>query len=84
MSTHRQVAFRKLAQSGDDTRRLRMGDNGLYFDGDVIDVARTQPRLNQAFRFLHDLGLIARAREGRLPIPTAEGQSFLQKVVDAK
>jgi hypothetical protein len=84
MCTHRQVALRKLAQSGDDTRRLRMGDDGLYFDGDVIDVARTQPRLNQAFRFLHDLGLIARAREGQLPLPTAEGQLFLRKVVDAR
>ena len=83
MSTHRQVALRKLAQSGDDTRRLRMGDDGLYFDGDVIDVARTQPRLNQAFRFLHDLGLIERAREGRLPRSTAEGQLFLRKVVNA-
>jgi hypothetical protein len=83
MSTHRQVAFRKLAQSGDDTRRLRMGDNGIYFDGDVIDVARTQPRLTQAFRFLHDLGLIARVKEGRLPQPTSDGRAFLRSVVDA-
>jgi hypothetical protein len=83
MSTHRQVAFRKLAASGDDTRRLKMGDNGLYFDGDVIDVARTQPRLSQAFRFLHDLGLIARAKEERLPLPTTDGRLFLRRVVDA-
>lgn len=83
MSTHRQVAFRKLAQSGDDTRRLRMGDSGIYFDGDVIDVARTQPRLTQAFRFLHDLGLIARAREGRLPRSTSDGRAYLRSVVDA-
>lgn len=85
MSTHRQVALRKLAQSGDDTRRLRMGDDGLYFEGDLIEVVRTQPRLAQAFRFLRDLGLIARAQEEkRMPLPTNEGRSFLRNVIDAK
>jgi hypothetical protein len=84
MSTHRQVALRKLAQSGDDTRRLRMGDDGLYFEGDLIDVVRTQPRLVQAFRFLRDLGLVARAKDNRMPLPTSEGRSFLRNVIDAK
>lgn len=84
MSTHRQVALRKLAQSGDDTRRLRMGDEGLYFEGDLIDVVRTQPRLTQAFRFLRDLGLTARAKDQRMPMPNSEGRAFLRSVVDAR
>ena len=84
ISTHRQVALRKLAQSGDDTRRLRMDDGGgLYFEGDLMDVVRTQPRLVQAFRFLRDLGLTARAKDGKLPEPNGEGRTFLRKVVDA-
>jgi hypothetical protein len=82
MSTHRQVALRKLAQSGDDTRRLRMGDEGLYFEGDLIEVVRTQPRLAQAFRILRDLGLTDRAMGGRMPMLTTEGQAFLRSVID--
>jgi len=34
-------------------------------DGAVIEVARTVPRLKQALRFLHDLGLTRTAQEGR-------------------
>jgi hypothetical protein len=71
MATHRQVALRKLSQTGDDTRRLRMGENTLYVDG-TIDVARTVPRLRPALRFLHDLGLTKAAKSGHLPIPTQE------------
>jgi hypothetical protein len=82
MSTHRQVALRKLAQSGDDTRRLRIGDEGLYFEGDLIEVVRTQPRLVQAFRFLRDLGLTARAKDGTMPLPSDQGRAFLRNVVD--
>ena len=79
LGTHRQVALRKLSQSGDDTRRLRMGDVGLYVDGDVIEVARTVPRLKQALRFLHDLGLTRTAQAGRLPLPTPEAVAILQE-----
>jgi hypothetical protein len=79
LATHRQVALRKLSQSGDDTRRLRMGDSSLYVDGDPIEVARTVPRLKQALRFLHDLGLTSPGAPGHLPIPTREALSFLQQ-----
>jgi hypothetical protein len=81
--THRQVAFRKLSQSGDDTRRFRLGDRGFYFEGDMIDVARTLPRLRPAFRFLRDLGLVERADDSRLPIPTKAGLEFLEQVANA-
>jgi hypothetical protein len=83
LAAHRQVAFRKLSQSGDDTRRLRMGDEGLYFDGDMVDVARTLPRLRPALRFLRDLGLVERAQSGHLPVPTSNALEFVQQVINA-
>jgi hypothetical protein len=79
MATHRQVALRKLSQSGDDTRRLRMGEHALYVYGDTIDVARTIPRLRPTLRFLHDLGLTTASESGHLPVPTHEALKILQQ-----
>jgi hypothetical protein len=78
LGTHRQVALRKLSQSGDDTRRLRMGDDRLYVDGDQVDVARTVPRLRQAFRFLRDLGLTDPPKPGHFPVPTSEALNLFR------
>lgn len=79
LETHRHVALRKLSQSGDDTRRLRMGEEALYVYGDMIDVARTVPRLKPTLRFLHDLGLTEPTKPGHLPIPTQDGLEILQQ-----
>ena len=79
LATHRQVALRKLSQSGDDTRRLHMGEEALYVYGDRVDVARTVPRLRPTLRFLHDLGLTKPTRPGHLPMPTQEGLEILQQ-----
>ena len=80
LTTHRHVSFRKLSQSGDDTRRLRMGDDGLYVYGDPVEVANTQPRLKQAIRLLLDLGLLTHSDRGCLPILTKAGDEFLKVV----
>jgi hypothetical protein len=79
LATHRQVALRKLAQSGDDTRRLRMGEEALYVYGDTVDVARTAPRLRSTLRFLHDLGLTRPTKQSHLPVPTQDGLRILQQ-----
>jgi hypothetical protein len=77
LETHRAVALRKLAQGGDDTRRLRAEDDGLRVGGHVVDVARTVPRLKQAFRFLHDLGFSQTDQPDKLPTLTGDALAFM-------
>ncbi|MBS0528476.1 MAG: hypothetical protein JSS22_03670 [Proteobacteria bacterium] len=77
LETHRTVALRKLAQGGDDTRRLRAEDDGLRVGGDVIDVTRTVPRLKQAFRFLQDLGFSEINQPDKLPVLTRDALAFI-------
>jgi hypothetical protein len=77
LETHRAVALRKLAQGGDDTRRLRAEDDGLRVGGDVIDVTRTVPRLKQTFRFLQDLGFSETDQLDKLPVLTRDALAFM-------
>lgn len=79
LSVHQRVAIRKLGQSGDDTLMFRLGEDGLIVERGLEEIAETQPRLNQAFQLLRDLGLAVPAGKERLLQPTAAGNAILEE-----
>jgi hypothetical protein len=78
LSVHQRVAIRKLGQSGDDTLMFRVSEDGIIVERRLEEIAETQPRLNQAFQLLRDLGLTAPAGGGRLSQLTANGDALLE------
>jgi hypothetical protein len=80
LSAHQRVAIRKLGQSGEDTLMFRIGDDGLFVERRMEEVAETQPRLTQAFQILRDLGLTVPTDGDHLPELTAFGQIALEEM----
>ena len=79
LAVHQRVAIRKLGQSGDDTLMFRVGEDGIIVERVLDAAAESQPRLNQAFQLLRDLGLTRPEGEGRLPRPTKAGIEVLEE-----
>ncbi|NUB11892.1 hypothetical protein GAY28_03700 [Azospirillum brasilense] len=77
LSTHQRVAIRKLGQSGDDTLMFRHAEDGIVIERMMDEVVETQPRLNQAFQILRDLGLTVPSADGCLPVLTGSGRQWL-------
>jgi hypothetical protein len=70
------VAIRKLGQAGEDTLMFRISEAGMSVHRRLDRVVETQPRLEQAFHMLLDLGL-TRSQSGTLPTLTAFGVETL-------
>lgn len=77
LSAHQRVAIRKLGQSGEDTLMFRAGEGGLFVDRPVDSIPETQPRLQQTFQILRDLGLCEPNIPGQLPRLTPRGNEQL-------
>jgi hypothetical protein len=76
LGAHQRVAIRKLGEAGEDTLMFRMSEAGMSVHRRLDGVVETQPRLQQAFQMLLDLGL-TRSQSGALPILTKLGVETL-------
>jgi hypothetical protein len=76
LSAHQRVAIRKLGQAGEDALMFRISEAGMSVHRRLDRVVETQPRLEQAFHMLLDLGL-TRSQSGALPTLTELGVKTL-------
>jgi len=59
---------------------FRIGEHGFFVERTLERIVETQPRLEQGFQILRDLGLSEPSGAGRLPRSTDRGRAALEEI----